>query len=164
MNRHPQSQKKAFTLIEVTVAIGIAAFGIVSLLGLMGVFMNSGRESSEDTVLSDIAKSVAADLRARPLGSASSSSSGNSLSALASSGGSKSYFSLDGALLSGSASAVYACTVTVTAKPEFNTVSTQVPDPKKAINLYEAKIEFSWPHPQSTFKKTFHINLARYAY
>jgi hypothetical protein len=60
------------------------------------------------------------------------------------------------------ASALYTCTVTLTPKTEFDTVTKRL-DGTVITNLYEAKIQFSWPYPQNTSKKTFHINLARYA-
>ncbi len=148
--------KKAFSLVEVTIAIGIAAFGIISMLGLLGSLMSSGRESSEDTVLSDIAKTVAAGLRARPFDPPASGTD-NSLEKLSkSTTGELTYFSMEGATLTTNNNPLYTCTVTVTAEPEFSTATTGV------INLYEAKIEFSWPYPKDIFKKTFRINLARY--
>jgi uncharacterized protein (TIGR02598 family) len=162
MKQHLPSEERAFSLVEVTIAIGIAAFGIISLLGLMGAFMTSGRESAEDTVLSDIAKSVAADLRSRPFDKPASGVD-NSLSSLSPPPPATppppapSYYDAVGMKVSAGTSALYTCTVTLTPKTEFNTVTTN------AINLYEARIEFRWPYPQNTSKKTFHINLARYA-
>jgi len=158
MCRRSRSPSKGFSLVEVSIAIGIAAFGIISLLGLMGVFLSSGRESHEDTILSDIAKGVFADLRSRPFDPPAQTNPPAFDHSLKSLSGSVTtiYFTAEGVSVGTAASAYYSCNLTLKEVPEFNTVSTS------AINLYEAKVEFAWPAPQNAFRKTFHINLARY--
>jgi uncharacterized protein (TIGR02598 family) len=58
----------AFTLVEVTLALGVAAFCLTTIFGLLPVGLNSNQASSEQTVSSSIAKAVMADLRATPSG------------------------------------------------------------------------------------------------
>jgi type II secretory pathway pseudopilin PulG len=62
----------AFTLVEVTLALGVAGFCLSALLGLLSLGVTSNQSSSEQTVSSAIAKAVMADLRATPSGAQSS--------------------------------------------------------------------------------------------
>lgn len=48
----------AFSLVEVTLAIGIIAFGLLAIIGLLPVGMNSGRESVDATHAQLIAQDV----------------------------------------------------------------------------------------------------------
>jgi uncharacterized protein (TIGR02598 family) len=54
----------AFSLIEVTLAIGVIAFALVAILGLLPVGMRSGREAMDATRTSLIAQDVVTRLRA----------------------------------------------------------------------------------------------------
>ena len=58
--RHPLH---AFSLIEVTLALGICAFAIVGVFGLLAVSMDSSRSSGADTTLAAMTSEVQADLR-----------------------------------------------------------------------------------------------------
>lgn len=150
-------RRRAFSLIEVTVALGIAAFGLLSMLGLMGIFLSSGRESGEDSNLADVAKRVASDLRARPF-----DGSDNSL-ALLKATPVPIYFDIDGIevknITTDAARVVYACNITLNEDAALTTSPSNNP----VINRYEAKVNFTWPYPKAANKKTFHISLARYA-
>jgi Tfp pilus assembly protein PilV len=58
-------QKQAgFSLVEVTLAIGIIAFALVAILGLIPVAENSAREATEDTKTSLIGQDVFVRVRA----------------------------------------------------------------------------------------------------
>ena len=57
---------RGFTLVEVTLALGIAVFCLVVVFGLLGVGMNTSSSSVEQTNASNILCAVAADLRAAP--------------------------------------------------------------------------------------------------
>jgi type II secretory pathway pseudopilin PulG len=61
--RHPA----AFSLVEVTLALGVMAFCLVALLGLLPVGMNSNRAALEQTAAASVANAVAVDLRQTPL-------------------------------------------------------------------------------------------------
>lgn len=54
----------AFSLIEVVLALGIAAFTLTAILGLCSVGLSSNKASTDDTVLSAIATEVMGELRA----------------------------------------------------------------------------------------------------
>ena len=59
-------QLQAFTLVEVTLALGIAVFCLVVIFGLLNVGLNTSSASIEQTNASNILGAVAADLRAAP--------------------------------------------------------------------------------------------------
>jgi Tfp pilus assembly protein PilV len=63
--RTPRSAR-GFSLIEVTLAIGIAAFCLVCILGLLPIGLTSNQNSVEQTAAAGWASAVAADLRATP--------------------------------------------------------------------------------------------------
>lgn len=56
----------AFTLVEVALALGIAVFCLVALLGLLSVGQSSNRATFDQTTASNIARSIVADLRGTP--------------------------------------------------------------------------------------------------
>lgn len=53
-----------FSLIEVTIALGIATFCLVALFALLPIGLNTNRDTIEQTVATGIAASIAADIRA----------------------------------------------------------------------------------------------------
>jgi type II secretory pathway pseudopilin PulG len=63
----PRRRLRAFSLVEVTLALGVMAFCLVALLGLLPVGMNSNRAALEQTAAASIASAVAVDLRQTPL-------------------------------------------------------------------------------------------------
>ena len=52
-----------FSLVEVTLALGIAAFALIAIFGLMPVGMRANQSASEQTIASQIASVIIADLR-----------------------------------------------------------------------------------------------------
>lgn len=56
------ARDRAFSLVEVTIAVGIAGFVLVSLVGLMAVGLGASRRASEDTTVAALAGTVFADL------------------------------------------------------------------------------------------------------
>ena len=69
------SSTRAFTLVEVTLALGIAVFCLVVVFGLLNVGINTGSASIEQTNAASILSMVASDLRAAPTPSTSASGS-----------------------------------------------------------------------------------------
>jgi uncharacterized protein (TIGR02598 family) len=57
---------RAFSLIEVVIAIGIFAFAIVPIIGLLGSGMGTLKDSMSDTVRSDIARRVVGEYQRMP--------------------------------------------------------------------------------------------------
>ena len=60
------SSCSAFSLVEVTLALGIAAFCLLALFGLIPVGMQTNRNATSQTAATSIIASVVADLRATP--------------------------------------------------------------------------------------------------
>jgi len=55
-----------FSLVEVTLALGVVVFCLVTILGLLAVGINSTRVSTVQTSATNILTAVAADLQATP--------------------------------------------------------------------------------------------------
>jgi uncharacterized protein (TIGR02598 family) len=63
----------AFSLVEVTLALGVAAFCLIAVFGLMPVGVQTNRNASSQTAATNVIAGVVADLRATPTTSAISS-------------------------------------------------------------------------------------------
>ncbi|HEX3281329.1 MAG TPA: Verru_Chthon cassette protein B [Pyrinomonadaceae bacterium] len=66
----------AFSLVELTVAMGIAAFCLIAVFGLIPVGVQTNRNATSQTAANNIIAAVAADLRATPKTSTTSSQFG----------------------------------------------------------------------------------------
>src|SRR5437867_3861421 len=55
----------AFSLVEISIALGIAVFGIVGMLGLLSASMSANSASDRDTVIASMSRRVMGDLRSR---------------------------------------------------------------------------------------------------
>jgi hypothetical protein len=60
------SSRRAFSLIEVTLALGVAGFCLVSIIGLLPIGLTSDQASLEQTMASNITSSLLTDLRCSP--------------------------------------------------------------------------------------------------
>ena len=58
----------AFSLVEVTLALGIAAFCLIAVIGLVPVGVQTNRNATSQTAATNILSSVIADIRASPPG------------------------------------------------------------------------------------------------
>jgi len=54
----------AFALVEIVIAMGVVTFTLVAILGMLSVGMRSSRESTEDTLVANMATTVLNNLRA----------------------------------------------------------------------------------------------------
>jgi uncharacterized protein (TIGR02598 family) len=71
-----QRNWSAFSLVEVTLALGIAAFCLLTVFGLMPIGVQTNRNSTSQIAANDIIAAVIADLRATPKASNTSSQFG----------------------------------------------------------------------------------------
>ena len=62
----------AFSLVEVTLALGVAAVALLAILGLLATGSQINRTATEQAASSDILTAVANDLRATPATTATS--------------------------------------------------------------------------------------------
>ena len=66
-------KNSAFSLVEVTLAIGVAAFCLIAVFGLIPVSMQTNRSATSQTAAASIIASVVADLRATATANSTSS-------------------------------------------------------------------------------------------
>lgn len=57
---------KGFSLVEITIALGIAAFCLLAIFALLPTGMNTNRSSVQETIGASIASAIVADLRSTP--------------------------------------------------------------------------------------------------
>jgi uncharacterized protein (TIGR02598 family) len=62
--RRFDTNRSAFSLVEVTLALGVAAFSLLVILGMLPVSLKTNQSSSRQTTANSIISQVAADLRA----------------------------------------------------------------------------------------------------
>ena len=66
----------AFSLVELTVAMGVAAFCLMALLALLPVGVQTNRNATSQTAATNVIAAVVADLRAVPIFNTSSTEFG----------------------------------------------------------------------------------------
>ncbi len=64
--RDTPRKTSAFSLVEVTIAIGIVAFALLAVLGLVPVGMDTLAEASRRTAQADIARSTLGEIKSTP--------------------------------------------------------------------------------------------------
>src|SRR5436190_8868050 len=69
----------AFSLVEVTLALGIAAFCLIAVFGLVPIGVQTNRNATSQTAATNIMAAVASDLRATPVNSTTSTQFGISV-------------------------------------------------------------------------------------
>ena len=171
----PARRRRAFSLVEVALSLGVIAFAVVAIMGLLAAAVNSGKASTDDTLVADMTAQIVNDLRHQyfvdrnqgrlagntgVLKATDDVSAGHAPAAVVSSV----YFDVSGMRLqTGSppvdmsrtaalnAGAIYQCTVTSTA--DAATLSAtgsdstpSSPDPNlQATNLLYVTLVFGWP-------------------
>src|SRR5438552_3303207 len=69
-----------FSLVELTLALGIAAFCLIAVFGLMPIGVQTNRNATSQTAATSILSSVIADIRATPKTTSTSTQYGIALS------------------------------------------------------------------------------------
>lgn len=59
-------KSRGFSLVEVVLALGVAAFALMAVLGLLSVAINSGKEAADDTMLVSMSNNLLATWRGKP--------------------------------------------------------------------------------------------------
>lgn len=65
MNLHIPLRQRAMTLVEVVLALGIIAFAIIPIIGLLSMSMQTSVESQKDTAIALAARHMIGQLRMR---------------------------------------------------------------------------------------------------
>jgi hypothetical protein len=66
-----QRSTAAFSLVEVTLALGVAGFCLIAILGLLPAGLNTNQNSTRQTTANGVLSSIVADLRATTTGATS---------------------------------------------------------------------------------------------
>jgi uncharacterized protein (TIGR02598 family) len=74
--KYPLRRVPAFSLVEVTLALGVAAFCLIAVFGLLPVGVQTNRNATSQTAATNIMAAVVADLRATPTFNATSTQFG----------------------------------------------------------------------------------------
>lgn len=120
---------RAFSLVEVTLAIGIAAFCLIGIFALLPVGATSNRDSVKTTHAASLAEAVMADLRNTEAGGTSLLFALQPDSAVTT----NFFLTEDGRVVSSAASAEYHVAVTIT------------PPTAGVIAPTRVRSTFSWP-------------------
>jgi len=67
----PSSRSRAFSLVEVVVAMGVASFCVLVLFGLLPGGIHSNKTTFQQTIAANLAAAVMADLHSAPLDNSS---------------------------------------------------------------------------------------------
>lgn len=60
------NHKRAFSLVEVTIALGLVAFAVLSVIGLLPIGLATMREAMNQTVTAQIIREISAELLLTP--------------------------------------------------------------------------------------------------
>jgi uncharacterized protein (TIGR02598 family) len=126
----------AFSLVEVTIALGIAAFCLISMLGLLPGGMRNAATATEQTATIGILGAVLSDLKGTPTSSTNSPRFAITIPASGSSASQTLYFTEDGHKVPSASSARYAVVANLSA-PTGSTVA-------------NAQVRIYWPAAAST--------------
>lgn len=139
-------KRAAFSLVEVAMALGLLSFVLLSIMGLLGVGLNSSRSAHLDTIQASMARQVLSAVRADTAGPNFDSFTQDQW-----------YFTLDGTLLTNSADAYFECRITV------DEVDNAPEDARPHLRILQ--MEFVHPvaaPPQSRTTNTVQTTLARH--
>jgi len=149
--RAPRLIDAGFSLVEVTLALGLIAVGILSVLGLLGTSLASRSQARNDVVLASMSTQVLAKLRAAPFWALGSDdlATGTAGPLPATLDESVFYFDLNGSEVAKTATGVGN-------EPVFECRVRKAPDEALAgvsggqENLVEVELYFTWPVAAST--------------
>ena len=134
-----------FSLVELTLALGVAALCLIAVFGLMPIGVQTNRNATSQTRATNIAAAVAADLRGTPSGNNTSSQfcipipTGNSSRIL--------YFDSEGRCSSDLAGSTTPCGVAWAPALQTRYRATITWSASSSTGLRYADLKVSWPAP-----------------
>lgn len=140
------AKARGFSLIEVVLALGVATVALVSVVGLLGVAVNTSGSAGHDTLLVAMSNEVLNDLRAAEFDALWKDVPRTAKSVAAPTGApadSTYYFSNEGALVAAANKADFATL--------YQCVVKKTPDPASQLtassphNLLKLQLTFTWP-------------------
>jgi len=66
MMKYSSNRKMAFSLVEVTIALGILAFGLIAMLGVLPTGLRLVKESADEAAAANIALALQAEILSAP--------------------------------------------------------------------------------------------------
>jgi len=135
-------KRGAFSLVEVAIALGLLSFVLLSIIGLLGVGLNSSRSAHLDTIQASIARQALSAVRTADFDTFSSGTY---------------WFTLNGARLTNSIDAYFECQVTA------DEAADAPEDARPHLRILQ--MEFVHPvaaPPQSRTTNTVQTSLARH--
>jgi len=149
----------AFSLVEITLALGVAAFALTAIVGLLSLTLKNSKSAMDDTLVAEMTGDLVNTLRKQDFTNISKATnvffdiSGKRINTLDSAGLIQG-LSTSAAVAQG---AVYECIPAVTA--DTNTLS-----PNGSANLWQVTLNFRWPAGVNSTvnQKTIHADIARY--
>lgn len=138
--KRPIRLPAAFSLVEVTLALGIAAFCLIAVFGLMPVGVQANRNATSQTAATNILASVVSDLRATPSTATTSSQFSITFGTCRTL-----YFSNEGQVLASGACGT-AITVPPNARYQLNVTWTD----SGSATLRYADLKVTWPAAATT--------------
>lgn len=126
------AKRSGFTLIEIALTLGIIAFALVAIIGLIPVALQADRAAADDTALAAAANRVASDLYGRGFAYLSATSTAKPWPY---------YFDSEGIPMPAATGALYECVIVQagTANPPALAPSAVSP------NLMDFEVRFAWP-------------------
>jgi len=168
-------KRLGFSLVEVTLALGIASVALLSVVGLLSVAMDTSGDAGQDTSLAAMASQVMGDLHAAPFDGLGQASPRTPLTtkitlppALMDSAY---YFTAEGVPITGASAATspdahFECVVKKTVDDTYRAVET--PGTPQIYNLVQVELGFTWPVSTNTDREkrpgkfALHESIARY--
>lgn len=133
-----RKRSPGFSLVELALALGIASFALIALLGLITVGYQTGGDAKEETLIAGMAQYVYGELKEQPFDTLATQTF---------------YFDAQGNPLPGNTDAVYRCVTQIRAVDELPGVQT---------NLIGARLVFEWPPSAATPQRMiFQTSIAR---
>jgi uncharacterized protein (TIGR02598 family) len=148
-----------FSLVEVTIALGIAAFALAAIVGLLSVTLKDGKSALDDTLIAEMARDIVNTMRKETFTSIPTATvvyfdnGGKRANELDSSGNIQTMSESDAI----SQGAVYQCTPVVVADAATTSADS-------TVNLWRVTLNFKWPvgAAKSINEKTIQADIARY--
>jgi len=156
MNRIKTS---AFSLVEVTISLGITAFALAAIVGLLSLTLKNSKSAQDDTLVAEMAGDLVNGMRKQEFIAIPSVPTiyfdvgGKRLNSSTASGEIQAL----GSTAAISQGGIYECVPAVT-------VDQATINPDGSANLYRVSLNFKWPigSANSVNEKTIHADIARY--
>lgn len=151
---------RAFSLVEITISLGIMAFVLTGITGLLSGSCSINRAAANDSALTQITRNIVESLRGQSMDDLLVWSGKDEAERTF-------YFSEDGSPLESSGAAapkgtLYSCLVQADADRETQSAPTDSA-PQGTVNMVKLHLQIAWPVAAATpSRKEIYVQLARY--